>query len=76
MSFCVGYRSAPGQDTGVDGCTTNRLCIASKPPTASSPPHDGMSSLGGSLLTPPPLKCEFTKLLAPPSALCTIELRP
>lgn len=31
MSFCVGYRSAPGQDTGVDGCTTNRLCIASKP---------------------------------------------
>lgn len=43
MSFCVGYRSAPGQDTGVDGCTTNRLCIASKPPSE----HDGMSSLGG-----------------------------
>ena len=37
MSFCVGYRSAPGQDTGVDGCTTNRLCIASKPPSQRPP---------------------------------------
>lgn len=37
MSFCVGYRSTPGQDTGVDGCTTNRLCIASKPPSQWAP---------------------------------------
>lgn len=37
MSFCVGYWSAPGQDTGVDGCTTNRLCIASKPPSQWAP---------------------------------------
>lgn len=47
MSFCVGYRLAPGQDTGVDGCTTNRLCIASKRAQPAGPPHDGMSSPGG-----------------------------